>query len=143
MKAFGEKYEDRIHGVLSCFDRMLFRGYLPIMWGWSMAPNSEATPLFGSGSSGLGTITLCGRPRILSLAATLNPYCLEAGSRAACRSWAARQSEPSTGGLEYCLPCATALHVASKRGHVPKSVFRHVPPSRIDLAGTVHHEQPR
>jgi hypothetical protein len=23
--------------VLSCFDRMLFRGYLPIMSGWSMA----------------------------------------------------------------------------------------------------------
>jgi hypothetical protein len=31
------KYEDRIHGVLSCFDRMLFRGYLPIMSGWQMA----------------------------------------------------------------------------------------------------------
>jgi len=29
--------EDRIHGVLSCFDRMLFRGYLPIMSGWAMA----------------------------------------------------------------------------------------------------------
>jgi len=26
MKAFVDKYEDRIHGVLSCFDRMLFRG---------------------------------------------------------------------------------------------------------------------
>jgi hypothetical protein len=37
MKAFVDKYEDRIHGVLSCFDRMLFRGYLPIMSGWSMA----------------------------------------------------------------------------------------------------------
>jgi len=26
MKAFVDKYEDRIHGVLSCFDRMLLRG---------------------------------------------------------------------------------------------------------------------
>ena len=37
MKEFIGKYEDRIHGVLSCFDRMLFRGYLPIMSGWQMA----------------------------------------------------------------------------------------------------------
>ena len=36
MKAFIDKYQDRIHGVLSCFDRMLFRGYRPIMSGWSM-----------------------------------------------------------------------------------------------------------
>ncbi len=33
MKEFIRKYDDRIHGVLSCFDRMLFRGYLPIMSG--------------------------------------------------------------------------------------------------------------
>src|SRR4051812_6896536 len=37
MKEFIRKHEARIHGVLSCFDRMLFRGYLPIMSGWSMA----------------------------------------------------------------------------------------------------------
>jgi hypothetical protein len=37
MKEFIRKYEDRIHGVLSCFDRMIFRGYLPIMSGWAMA----------------------------------------------------------------------------------------------------------
>ena len=37
MKEFVGKYGDRIHGVLSCFDRMLFRGYLPIMSGWAMA----------------------------------------------------------------------------------------------------------
>ena len=37
MKEFVENYKDRIHGVLSCFDRMLFRGYLPIMSGWQMA----------------------------------------------------------------------------------------------------------
>ena len=37
MKEFVDKYQDRIHGVLSCFDRMIFRGYLPIMSGWAMA----------------------------------------------------------------------------------------------------------
>lgn len=37
MKTFVDRCEDRIHGVLSCFDRMLFRGYLPIIPGWSMA----------------------------------------------------------------------------------------------------------
>ena len=37
MKEFISKYEARIHGVLSCFDRMLFRGYLPIISGWQMA----------------------------------------------------------------------------------------------------------
>src|SRR5437764_13214992 len=37
MKEFIRKYEDRIHGALSCFDRMLFRGSLPIMSGWAMA----------------------------------------------------------------------------------------------------------
>jgi hypothetical protein len=37
MQAFCEKHAKKIHGVLSCFDRMLFRGYLPIMSGASMA----------------------------------------------------------------------------------------------------------
>src|SRR3954452_12814420 len=37
MREFIRKHEARIQGVLSCFDRMLFRGYLPIMSGWSMA----------------------------------------------------------------------------------------------------------
>src|SRR5438876_12260570 len=37
MKEFIGKYEDRIHGVLSCFDCVIFRGYLPIMSGWAMA----------------------------------------------------------------------------------------------------------
>ena len=37
MKEFIRKHDDHIHGVLSCFDRMLFRGYLPIMSGWAMA----------------------------------------------------------------------------------------------------------
>ena len=37
MKEFIRKYKDRIHGVLTCFDRMVFHGYLPIMSGWQMA----------------------------------------------------------------------------------------------------------
>ena len=37
MKEFISKYGDRIHGVLSPFYRMLFRGYLPNMSGWQMA----------------------------------------------------------------------------------------------------------
>lgn len=42
MTAFIDKYEDRIQGVLSCFDRMLFRGCLPIMSGGSMAQSLQA-----------------------------------------------------------------------------------------------------
>jgi hypothetical protein len=42
MKEFIQRYEDRIHGVRSCFDRMLFRGYLPIMSGWQMAQFSTS-----------------------------------------------------------------------------------------------------
>jgi len=37
MKEFIEKNRERIHGLLCCFDRMLFRGYLPIVTGWQMA----------------------------------------------------------------------------------------------------------
>ena len=37
MQAFLDKHAAKITGVLSCFDRMLFRGYLPIMFGASMA----------------------------------------------------------------------------------------------------------
>jgi hypothetical protein len=48
MKAFVDKYADRIHGVLSCFDRMLFRGYLPIMSGWSMAQLLQAHEIDGT-----------------------------------------------------------------------------------------------
>ena len=38
----GVQVGDRIQGVLSCFDRMLFRGCLPIMSGWSMAQLLQA-----------------------------------------------------------------------------------------------------
>ena len=37
MKAFLNKHDSKITGVLSCFDRMLFCGHLPIMSGASMA----------------------------------------------------------------------------------------------------------
>jgi hypothetical protein len=37
MRDFIEAHQSKIKGVLSCFDRMLFRGYLPIMDGWGMA----------------------------------------------------------------------------------------------------------
>ena len=37
MNSFLEKHASKITGVLSCFDRMLFRGYLPIMAGAAMA----------------------------------------------------------------------------------------------------------
>ena len=37
MKSFLDKHAAKISGVISCFDRMLFRGYLPIMSGYSMA----------------------------------------------------------------------------------------------------------
>jgi hypothetical protein len=37
MQEFLRKHADHIYGVLSCFDRMLFGGYLPVMSGWSMA----------------------------------------------------------------------------------------------------------
>lgn len=36
MERFTEKHRDKIHGVLSCFDRMLFKGYLPIENNWTM-----------------------------------------------------------------------------------------------------------
>ncbi len=37
MKSFLDKHEAKITGVLSCFDHMLLRGYLPIMSGASMS----------------------------------------------------------------------------------------------------------
>jgi hypothetical protein len=37
MKAFLDTHQSKIKGVLSCFDRMIFRGYLPIQDGAKMA----------------------------------------------------------------------------------------------------------
>jgi len=49
MKEFIGKPEGRIHGVLSCLDRMLFRGYLLIMSGWSMAQFLKGLEVNSSG----------------------------------------------------------------------------------------------
>ncbi|MFH0352596.1 MAG: hypothetical protein ACHBMF_11835, partial [Chromatiales bacterium] len=48
VKEFIRKHDDRIHGVLSRFDRMLSPGYLPIMSGWAMAQFLNALDLNGS-----------------------------------------------------------------------------------------------
>lgn len=37
MKDFIEQHQSKIKGVLSCFDRLLFRGYLPVQTGQGMA----------------------------------------------------------------------------------------------------------
>jgi hypothetical protein len=37
MDAFVAKHRQAIRGVLSCFDRVLFRGYVPLMSGYAMA----------------------------------------------------------------------------------------------------------
>jgi hypothetical protein len=37
MELFVRKHEEKINGTLSCFDRMLFRDYLPIQSEWAMA----------------------------------------------------------------------------------------------------------
>jgi hypothetical protein len=37
MELFVRKHEKKINAALGCFDRMLFRGYLPIQSGWAMA----------------------------------------------------------------------------------------------------------
>ena len=37
MDAFVAKHTNAIRGVLSCFDRVLFRGYVPLMSGYAMA----------------------------------------------------------------------------------------------------------
>jgi hypothetical protein len=42
MDRFICKHGEVIHGALSCFDRMLFRGYLPIMSGAAMADFLQA-----------------------------------------------------------------------------------------------------
>jgi hypothetical protein len=37
MDSFVRKHQEKIKATLGCFDRMLFRGYLPIQSGWAMA----------------------------------------------------------------------------------------------------------
>ena len=38
MDAFLDKHADKIRGSLSCFDRVIFRGYLPLFSGREMTP---------------------------------------------------------------------------------------------------------
>ena len=47
---FLEKHADKITGTLSCFDRVIFRGYLPIWSGYDMVEF-----LRGGGSSLVST----------------------------------------------------------------------------------------
>jgi hypothetical protein len=37
MDSFVRNHQKKINGTLSCFDRMIFRGYLPIQSGWQMS----------------------------------------------------------------------------------------------------------
>lgn len=37
MDQFIGKHRDKLQDVLSCFDRVLFRGYPPFFSGWAMA----------------------------------------------------------------------------------------------------------
>jgi len=68
MKEFIRKYENRIHGVLSCFDRMMFHGYLPIMSGWQMA---EFLYKLNVNFSNLKTFLLENSERVKSQAVTM------------------------------------------------------------------------
>jgi len=37
VKRFIRQYSENITGVISCFDRVLFKGYLPILFGMTFA----------------------------------------------------------------------------------------------------------
>ena len=43
MDQFIAKHADQLQGTLSCFDRVLFRGYLPFFNGYAMASFLENT----------------------------------------------------------------------------------------------------
>jgi len=43
MDALVTKHANAIRGVLSCFDRVLFRGYVPLMSGYAMAESSRCS----------------------------------------------------------------------------------------------------
>src|SRR5262245_3629211 len=45
MDQFIAAHTDKLHGVLSCFDRVLFRGYLPFFSGAAMASFLDARPV--------------------------------------------------------------------------------------------------
>ena len=68
MNEFVGKHEDRIHGVLSCFDRIFFRSCLPIMSGWSMA---QLLLAHESDSAGVKPFLLSNAERVKSHAQAL------------------------------------------------------------------------
>lgn len=45
MDQFIAKHADAIEGTLSCFDRLIFRGYLPFFSGYAMATFLESVPV--------------------------------------------------------------------------------------------------
>jgi len=47
MDKFIEQHADRISGTLGCFDRVLFRGYLPMMSGAAMAAFLKSREVWG------------------------------------------------------------------------------------------------
>ena len=47
MDKFIEQHADRISGTLGCFDRVLFRGYLPIMSGAAMVAFLKSREVWG------------------------------------------------------------------------------------------------
>jgi len=68
VKEFIRRHEARIQGVLSCFDRMLLRGCLPIMSGWSMAKFLKGQ---GVGNAGLKAFLLENAERVKAHAVAL------------------------------------------------------------------------
>ena len=63
MKVFVHPYEDRIPGVLSCFDRMLLRGHLHSLSGWSAAQFLKAHEI---GSRDLMAFVLANAHRLIA-----------------------------------------------------------------------------
>jgi hypothetical protein len=49
MDAFLDKHADKIQGSLSCFDRLLFRGYLPFFYGREMTQLRERQGVWPEG----------------------------------------------------------------------------------------------
>ena len=68
MDAFVAKHRHVIRGVLSCFDRVLFRGYVPLMSGFAMAEflklkqvQSRTLGHEGASSAQAGPLGACSR----------------------------------------------------------------------------------
>jgi hypothetical protein len=74
MEKFIERHAPKINGTLACFDRVLFRGYLPIMSGAAMALYLK--------SLGVGRETV--KAFVLEQAARLKAHALEWCTRTGC-----------------------------------------------------------